>query len=77
MFPFFANFGFDLESSSNLKESAFPQADGIANRMKEVHSNLIEFLTKARSEYKKYAARHHSLARNILWGLTSTSMPVT
>ncbi|KAJ9063863.1 hypothetical protein DSO57_1036443 [Entomophthora muscae] len=61
MSPFFANFGFDLESfPSNLKESAFPQADEIANRMKEVHSNLIEFLTKARSKYKKYADPHCS-----------------
>ncbi|KAJ9084160.1 hypothetical protein DSO57_1027287 [Entomophthora muscae] len=56
MSPFFANFGFNLETfPSNLKESAFPQADETANRMKEVDSNLIELLTKARSEYKKYA----------------------
>ncbi|KAJ9048529.1 hypothetical protein DSO57_1034256 [Entomophthora muscae] len=30
--------------------------------MKEVHSNLTEFLTKARSKYKKYADCHCSPA---------------
>ncbi|KAJ9080041.1 hypothetical protein DSO57_1029274 [Entomophthora muscae] len=64
MSPFFANFGFDLESfPSNCKESAFPKADVIANRMKEVYPNLIEFLTKARSKYNKYADCHRSLAK--------------
>ncbi|KAJ9081220.1 hypothetical protein DSO57_1017064 [Entomophthora muscae] len=59
MSPFFDNFWFDLESfPSDLKESALPQADKIANRMKEVHSNLTEFLTKARSKYKKYTDCH-------------------
>ncbi|KAJ9054387.1 hypothetical protein DSO57_1015389 [Entomophthora muscae] len=56
MSSFFANFGVDSESfPSGCKESAFPQADELANRMQEVHSNLTEFLTKSRSEYKKYA----------------------
>ncbi|KAJ9075043.1 hypothetical protein DSO57_1000327 [Entomophthora muscae] len=64
MSPFFVNFGFNLEPfPSDLKESAFPQAYEIANRMKELHSNLIEFLTKARSEYKKYSDHHHSLVK--------------
>ncbi|KAJ9049645.1 hypothetical protein DSO57_1022264 [Entomophthora muscae] len=59
MSPFFANFGFDLESfPSSCKESSFPQADELANSMKEVHSNLTEYLTKTRSEYKKYADCH-------------------
>ncbi|KAJ9055329.1 hypothetical protein DSO57_1005149 [Entomophthora muscae] len=31
--------------------------------MKEVHSNLIEFLTKARSKYKKYAEHQRSPAK--------------
>ncbi|KAJ9056213.1 hypothetical protein DSO57_1035478 [Entomophthora muscae] len=76
MSPFFANFGFDLESfSSDLKESAFPQADEIANRMKEVHSNLIEFLTKARSEYKKYTDCDCSPERNIPLGLMFSQCP--